>query len=87
VKHYCFTWWKLIADAVSETGDAVVASTMSDAKMDEPFQQFSYLGAAAFQFTAWGERYVYFPVQYDGTKWVGYAPRNPCDIETKHQGA
>ena len=30
--------------------------------------------------------YVYFPCCYDDREWAGYAPRNPCDIITPHQG-
>ena len=37
-------------------------------------------------FTAWGENWVYFPICYDGSEWVGSAPRNPCDISMEHQG-
>lgn len=37
-------------------------------------------------FTAWGERWVYFPLCYDGSEWVGHAPRNPCEIAMQHQG-
>ncbi len=37
-------------------------------------------------FTAWGEKYVYFPVVYDGAEWVGSAPRNPCNETTPHMG-
>lgn len=28
-------------------------------------------------FTAWTEKYVYFPLEYDGKEYIGYAPRNP----------
>jgi len=37
-------------------------------------------------FTAWGDKYVYFPVVYDGAEWVGSAPRNPCNEATSHWG-
>lgn len=43
-------------------------------------------GSNGKSFTAWGEKYVYFPVVYDGAEWVGYAPRNPCDEATSHWG-
>ncbi len=36
-------------------------------------------------FTAWGKKYVYFPLEYDGAEWIGYAPRYPCDEICKHQ--
>lgn len=36
-------------------------------------------------FTAWTENYVLFPIVCDGSEWVGYAPRNICDIKMHHQ--
>jgi hypothetical protein len=32
-------------------------------------------------FTVWGPKYVYFPLTYDGGRWIGYAPRFPDDRE------
>lgn len=37
-------------------------------------------------FTAWGEFWVYFPLCYDGSEWVGHAPRNPGRVAMEHQG-
>ena len=37
-------------------------------------------------FTAWGDKYVFFPLFYDGQLWVGWAPRNPCDEVMAAQG-
>lgn len=37
-------------------------------------------------FTAWGEKWVYFPIEYDGSESVGHAPRHPCEISLEHQG-
>ena len=39
-------------------------------------------------FTAWGARYVYFPLHYDGrySQWIGFARRNPCDEAAHPQG-
>jgi hypothetical protein len=37
-------------------------------------------------FTAWTATRVYFPVVYDGSEWVGSAPRNPCDEACEHVG-
>jgi hypothetical protein len=45
-----------------------------------------YGGVEGEPFTAWGEKYVYFPICYDGSEWVGCAPRNPCDEAMIHQG-
>ena len=35
-------------------------------------------------FTAWSEKYVYFPTEYDGAEGVARVSRNPCDIPTEH---
>jgi hypothetical protein len=43
-------------------------------------------GAEGAPFTAWGDKYVYFPICYDGSEWVGCAPRNPCNEAMSHQG-
>ena len=43
-------------------------------------------GLEGAPFTAWGEKWVYFPICYDGAEWVGHAPRNPCDLAMHHQG-
>lgn len=37
-------------------------------------------------FTAWGEKYVYFPAVFEGLEWIEYVPRNPCLIATQHIG-
>jgi hypothetical protein len=37
-------------------------------------------------FTAWGEKYVYFPAVYDGSEWIECVPRNPCLEATFHIG-
>ena len=52
---------------------------------DEPFDH-GYGGARGCSFTAWTEQRVYFPVEYDGSEWIGSVPRNPCDEATPHQG-
>jgi len=56
-----------------------------DFNLDREFD-FGYGGVEGEPFTAWGPRYVYFPVCYDGAESVGFAPRNPCDEATGHWG-
>lgn len=43
-------------------------------------------GTEGKRFTLWTEERVYFPVCYDGSEWVGSAPRNPCLETVDHQG-
>ena len=79
------TWRKLLQKAVDETGDAYTETTLSEKDLDRKFSD-GYGGSQGKPFTAWGDKYVYFPVVYDGAEWVGWAPRNPCDEPTRHQG-
>lgn len=37
------------------------------------------------EFLAWSENYVFFPLEYDGSEYVGYAPRNPVARTMRHQ--
>ncbi len=81
------TWQKEIADAKGAVSDVslFVAMTLT---LEEYTREFSngFGGAEGVPFTYWTEDRVYFPVVYDGSEWVGSAPRNPCDEATKHQG-
>lgn len=38
------------------------------------------------EFLAWDRIYVYFPVVYDGSEWVGRAPRDPRSTGQPHVG-
>lgn len=78
-------WKELLDHKVEELEDKIIASTLTE---EEALVKFSndYGGVEGIPFTAWGEKYVYFPICYDGAEWVGFAPRNPCDIKMEHQG-
>jgi len=43
-------------------------------------------GIEGEKFTAWSKEWVYFPVTYDGSEWVGRVPRKPCLHATMHMG-
>ena len=62
-----------------------MVTTLTEEELEAEFDD-GWGGTQGAPFTAWGERYVYFPIQYDGAEWVGSAPRNPCDEKTEHQG-
>lgn len=81
------TWRTDLLAAFTRTGDspATMITTLSDAELDRRISK-KYGGSRGLPFTAWGDRYVYFPVVYDGREWVGWAPRNPCDEATGHMG-
>ena len=81
------TWEEELKKAFKENGDDFkkIKTTLSDKEMKTMFDN-GYGGEQGVPFTAWGEKYVYFPLCYDGAEWVGSAPRNVCDIKSKHQG-
>jgi hypothetical protein len=79
------TWRQKINDAIDEKSDVLISCTLREDELDVKFDD-GFGGSEGKKFTAWGEKYVYFPVVYDGAEWVGSAPRNPCDEATEHQG-
>jgi len=79
------TWGELLLENLAETGDKLVYCTLSTEELNKEFD-CGFGGSSGKEFTAWGERYVYFPVVYDGAEWIGKTPRNPCDETTPHMG-
>lgn len=39
----------------------------------------------AESWTAWGEEWVYFPLEYDSMHFVGHAPRHPSGVRMDPQ--
>ena len=78
-------WEELLREAVIETGEVFedLQTTLTPEKMKKRFDR-DFGETKGEPFTAWGEKYVYFPCEYDGEESVGWAPRNPCDEATKH---
>ncbi len=66
-------------------GDVLIANTLSEESMDVEFDD-GYGGSEGKPFTAWSEKYTYFPAVYDGAEWVARVLRNPCDVATGHIG-
>ena len=81
------SWEQMLKKKFEENREdfSKMVTTLSAKELSRKFDD-GYGGTEGSAFTAWGERYVYFPVCYDGAEWVGSAPRNPCDEETEHQG-
>jgi len=79
------TTWRSMIKYITAKGETIIACTISDEELDREFDD-GYGGTEGVPFTAWSENWVYFPIQYDGSEWVGRAPRNPCDISMVHQG-
>ena len=77
------SWRELIKEEAKD--DKIIYCTLSEEELDKKFDcDFGW--AKGKPFTAWSEKYVYFPIVYDGAEWVGRAPRNPCDEATSHMG-
>ena len=80
-------WYNMLKEEFEKRGDdfSKMMTTLSDENLHCEFNS-GFGGSEGHPFTAWGEKYVYFPVVYDGAEWVGSAPRNPCDEATEHVG-
>lgn len=78
------TNWKKLIDECAD-GDEIIACTLSGDGLMMGFND-GFGGSEGAPFTAWSEKYVYFPVVYDGAEWVGRVPRHPCDEATNHVG-
>jgi hypothetical protein len=79
------TWRIELAKAMGGNDDRLIYTTLTEEEYDKLFDP-GYGGAEGPEFTAWGEKYVYFPCVYDGSEWVGYAPVWASDEKTTHQG-
>jgi hypothetical protein len=81
------SWYDLLKEMMANDGEdfAQRVCTLTEEQLKAVFNN-GYGGTEGAAFTAWGEKWVYFPIEYDGSEWVGHAPRNPCDIAMAHQG-
>ena len=78
-------WKDELNKEVELLGDTIIECSATEEEMAVDFDG-GYGRTNGKHFTAWGEKYVYFPICCDGAEWVGHAPRNPCDIAMGHQG-
>lgn len=76
-------WYGMLRGAMEEDGENFDERicTLDEDGLRQPFV---YCDAPAF--TAWGRKWVYFPVCFDNQVWVGHAPRDPCDLAMDPQG-
>jgi len=81
------SWHSMLKEAFKRNKDdySKMVTTLSPEQLMRKFDT-GYGGHRGAPFTAWGDKYVYFPLVYDGAEWVGCAPRNPCDEALEHQG-
>ena len=68
------TWREKINRALGD--EALLECTLSEEQLDREFDD-GYGGSEGAPFTAWTPTRVLFPVVYDGSEWVGSAPRDP----------
>ena len=80
-------WRTGLEYAFKKTGDdfTKMTTTLTEEELDLEFDD-DFGMPEGVPFTAWGEKFVYFPICYDGAEWVGFAPRNPCEYKTEHMG-
>lgn len=82
------SWWKMLEDACCTTGDNFdsLVCTLTVEEMKTQFDTgFGFQEGKSF--IAWGEKYVYFPIIYDGSEWIEFVPRNPTkDYDPYHFG-
>lgn len=76
--------WKALIKALAKD-DEIIYCTLTDKELEEEFYS-GYGMSNGKPFTAWSEKYVYFPVVYDGAEWVERVPRNICEVATNHVG-
>lgn len=81
------SWRELIIECLEKTRDKFehLQFVIDEGELDRKFDN-GFGGEEGAPFTAWSKDFVYFPICYDGSEWVGYAPRNPCDVKMAHQG-
>lgn len=81
------TWREQFEAVFKVTGDTFdsLDITLSAAELDTEFNA-GYGGVEGKPFTAWSEKYVYFPATYDGAEWVACVSRNPDGLPTDHIG-
>jgi len=78
-------WWSMLEDITKSDGENIekIKCTLTKNQLKEKFKGFFDIGEP---FTAWGKKWVYFPIIYDNSVWIGHAPRNPCELSMTHQG-
>jgi hypothetical protein len=78
------TWQKQLD--IAAAGDDITDRAPDDAGVWSEEFDAGYGGSQGKPVLAWSEKYVYFPVVYDGAEWIERAPRNPQDDGQSHVG-
>jgi hypothetical protein len=76
------TWREELAEAGVTEWEAVAPN---EEALDVEFYP-GFGGSEGPEILVWTKDRVYFPVVYDGSEWLGSAPRNPTKEGQKHVG-
>lgn len=81
------SWYEMLKEKMEDDGEDFEKRicTLDETALRVEFDS-SVGSIEGAKFTAWGEKWVYFPLMYDGSESVGHAPRYPCGIAMRHQG-
>jgi hypothetical protein len=81
------TWRAELAAAMESESDPgpIVAVAPDESVLDVKFDD-GFGGSEGPSVLVWTEARVYFPVTYDGSEWLGSAPRNPQAAGQGHVG-
>jgi len=82
------TWRRRLVEARATAQDEtpVLAVAPDEATLDIEFTA-GYGAEKGPAVLVWSERFVYFPVCYDGAQWLGSAPRDPVSQAQPHVGS
>jgi hypothetical protein len=87
-------WAKELSEAMSDdeyhygaesTGEVLIETPLTSKELIKPFDG-GFGSPEGIPLVAWGAKYVYFPIVYDGAESIGCAPRNPPHAPLEHQG-
>ena len=74
------TLYDCLKEAFDTTGEdfGKMVTTLTDEELHEDISgRFRYHGGVEL-FSAWGEKYAYFPILGEAGGSIGWIPRNPC---------
>lgn len=75
------SWKELIERQMESSGESfsdIIYCTLSIEELSETFE-CDYGCENGKPFFAWTEKYIYFPLAYDGYQFVRHVPRSPVD--------
>lgn len=77
--------WDDLFNEKYRADDALTDNTLSKEEWERKFDSI-FGHNEGTPFVAWSDKYVYFPVCYDGADRIGRVPRNPGEFDAEHFG-